>query len=790
MAVQHRAAARYALTAILLVTSRLVEVGISQTIPNHQIRAANAESETLYLLVLAPYPDTSVTVTLQPHWSGGAGLVPAARLAVELINDRDDLLSDYSLALVERDSGCNELNMKGLFAFTQEFFLNQRKILGIIGPACSGVAVQTGRLSRPDKATMVQVTIANSPVLTDRENFPYTFLTISSARESVLLILKLIEENGWKRVGVLYEALNVFHQALHETFVDELRKDNESSVLGFSFAVHDTYLPLQQMKDSHLRIFVLMLSPQLARKLMCAAHHDNHNFAFPTYQWILMARRLAEFRDSSVSVSHNGRTHSCSGDELVDAIEGSILEDYNLVTTKPNEPTVLGRTYKEYEKLYARKVEEHERELNICIPISQSYANAYHDAVWAMALALNASIQPLTEYNLTLSDFQPGRRDIADIISQQFTTVVQFSGVSGEISFDNLTGCTHTPLKLFQVQDANETRINDYKTNSTLPNGTFIQDTFEARHTEISVATFTVFLSITILMLIATVTLHSIHILKSKYPSVKASSPALNHFMFLGCYLLVLALTELLTLGFLPSLDDTFGMVLCNSVLGFSHLGTTLILATICAKMWRIYRIFVHSWKPGNYMCTKVLAVTIFFLVLPVIIYCLIRSFVNPLKLTHTEELSDGNGSPYIEDTTMCEYKWYDSVVMHIYEGLFLFFALYLSVLTRHVNLKNFQSTRSISSLIYSLVFIAAVISVLYRIAVLTSWPLDGIYSIQYLEFNCVLLVSLLFGLLPPILPLIRNKVEVLRIQHSLSLVRPGKDVMFGIPTLQKDIYN
>ena len=71
---------------------------------------------TLYLVSLLPYPDSRPT--LQPSWEEGPTLTLAGQLAVELINSRRDVLSDYNVELIVGDSGC-DVKTKAVTAFVE-----------------------------------------------------------------------------------------------------------------------------------------------------------------------------------------------------------------------------------------------------------------------------------------------------------------------------------------------------------------------------------------------------------------------------------------------------------------------------------------------------------------------------------------------------------------------------------------------------------------------------------------------------------------------------------------------
>ena len=73
----------------------------------------------------------------EQQWlSDGPMLQPAAELAVEQINQRDDILADYSVNLTVANSACNLLGYTAV-GFVPTFFRSGVRYAGIVGPTCS-----------------------------------------------------------------------------------------------------------------------------------------------------------------------------------------------------------------------------------------------------------------------------------------------------------------------------------------------------------------------------------------------------------------------------------------------------------------------------------------------------------------------------------------------------------------------------------------------------------------------------------------------------------------------------
>ena len=69
------------------------------------VTVAMAEKSTLYLVSFLPYSDPRPT--FQSTWEDAEEIVPSGYLALEQINNRTDILKDYTIELIESDGGCN-----------------------------------------------------------------------------------------------------------------------------------------------------------------------------------------------------------------------------------------------------------------------------------------------------------------------------------------------------------------------------------------------------------------------------------------------------------------------------------------------------------------------------------------------------------------------------------------------------------------------------------------------------------------------------------------------------------
>ena len=718
----------------------------------------NIEKSPLHLLLLAPYPDPNGRSKFTPSWDGGPGLIPAARLAVEHINNKSDILNDYHVTLVEGHSGCHLLSQT-FEKYIEEVFHSGKNILGIIGPACSASTLELGKLIGPEKAAMAQVSISTSPLLTNREVYPYSVSVISSSSSYMDVFLKIMGKYNWNRIALMYSSHSSYHTSTATAFQEMLAKANKSNTLEYVSALSDTYLPLTQLRQSNVRIILATAPPRQASKLMCLAYQ--YGMVFPTYQWVFIDRTVSEFEKTTVSDMRI--EYMCNDLEIKTAINGSIFLQYKLVTSTPNMPTYSGITYNQFKKEYREKVREHEQELGISIT-DQPYATTYYDATWAMALSLNNSIEPLKEMNMSLLDYRPQRRDITDVIKRQFyAPELDFDGVSGRIHFDKSTGHSISFIDLFQVHDGTSYSLgyfNPFISGINVSHdGTFISDSFQIRYIKVNAVALAIVLAVTAVQLGVTIFFHVVNVVYSRHKSIKASSPPLNHLIFSGCYLMVISVTVYAIQGAFPPKSLVIGGVLFNTIIWSSNISFGLVLGTICMKTWRVYRIFTHFRKPGHFLSNQKLIAAVLLILLPLLILCTVVTIADPPLYKEERQIVMAKYMPpIIEIRAHWTISWSYLLGSGLYHAILVLCVLCLSILSRHVKHSEFNSTKSINFLLYIIILLSSIGLPLHWIAVKMYWSVYISYFFLCGIFNTVLFVWLLFLFLPSVLPLAKEK--------------------------------
>ena len=162
------------------------------------------------------------------------------------------------------------------------------------------------------------------------------------------------------------------------------------------------------------------------------AYHEG--IVYPTYQWVFIERTILDF--VYTDFSYSGRRYTCSATEMMTfAVNGSISFIPEFITTKDSNTTVSGQSYEEFLGHYQKKAKIHDA-------LTTIWANPYYDSIWALALALNASLQDLQKRNFNLTEYGIGRQKFVRDFIQQLTV----KGLSASTApvVDCLAACTST----------------------------------------------------------------------------------------------------------------------------------------------------------------------------------------------------------------------------------------------------------------------------------------------------------------------------------------------------------
>ena len=724
------------------------------------------DKKKLYIMAMAPYP-VPESEGSPPSWAGGPEVIPGALLAACHINCDSTILPNYTIELVITDGGCN-INTRAFSNFVWEVFLSQGKpqnVVGIIGGGCSESSFTVGSLVSLNRLSLLQISpSATSPTfISEIHNYPNTFRLTVSARGYSDAFQAMIKLKGYKEVAILYEATRSYMVNVYNHFAQALR--NKGVKADKTFGLLPSYLeqPLKELEKKVRFIFVLV-GGNFAQQILCLAYHKN--MSYPDYQFVFINRRQDDFL-KEVKIKQDGEvTFVCNRSQMDLALSAATLFEFRVTRQDKDTPTFSGYTYNEAQCPYRNTVQEHKRLLNLSTvgTVSTEFQNTYYDATWALALSLhNANVMGVNLANYTYG--QPG---VTKAIREQLLNV-SFEGLSGKVQFSNetLDGSEVTIIDIFQrPSNSSEFRLVGYYDPEKGLNKSddiyFVKNpVFDRTFAHPPSALGYVFIAIAVVVGLGIVILHYLNVGWGDLKTVKASSPQLNHLIFSGCYLILLDVVLLSAETAIVAMTVQSGKVifgvLCNAQVWAYSLFISLVFGTICVKTWRIFKIFSHlRAKPINHLGNANLIGFVVCLVSVDTVYLIAWNSVNPLVMYISNE------QPH-RAICMCDNFTYWISFLVGYKVVLLLFVLYLSISTRHVNRPEFKQTKSINTLIYILVIVTALGVVPYAITIASGTtnlvPIIAVYVT--LSVSCILsaIICAVFVFLPPIYPLLKNKV-------------------------------
>ena len=720
--------------------------------------ASEAEDTKLYLLTILPYPVSGPVE--QPSWPEGMNVLPAADLAVDMINQRDDLLPGYSLELINEDGGCDVAD-RARISFVRRIIAErgQRPVVGIIGPACSASTVAvSAQSSRPDIA-IVNLHLAGTPLLENRTDFAFSFGLLGSSYSLVRAMAELMCVGNWTRIAVLYD------EEFFSTY-QELEKDLVKLVpnadLAFTSAVYDTYFPLPDIVSLNIiRIIVVLTGPEFARKIMCLASH--HQIAYPRYQWVWMGRNISEFNET-VEFHYVSQQYTCSNEFLQSILFHSVFVNY-VLDRRDSQMTKSNITYSDFQDMYNERLTLYSSNKTMFLtPESpqtvletNKYAPLVFDAVWAIALALS-KVAPF--FNLTVYGRELGQVEQSNMI-RDILYSTEFEGVSGHINFNSSNGYTERRLEVGQGLANNTYVLVGYVEGVKLNIVTapvLVPDEFRSQGLQLvngAVASF--FSAITVLLVSITIAVHVYTTKHSEHPSVKAQSPKLNQISYCGFYLFSFG-TLLFTVHKAVRMSPESYGAICQAIWPwFISVSFTVFFAPICARTWRLYRIFIYYLNPGPLISDKVLLGFVGVCIFIDVVLATAWTAADPYQGEYIAD-TDRDGDYYSRLSCDCQHTTAWISAIYFLKVILLLTAAILSLLTRNVSNKGFKTSYlRIFVYLFTLVWINGM--PVYTYLSFQGLDIHADYVLLLMMCNTILFLALLIVFLSPVYPLMKERL-------------------------------
>ncbi len=707
--------------------------------------------QQLYLLVLLPYPNTDAG---NPSWSGGPNVIPAMRLAVENVHT-SGTLHGFNLSLLETDCGCNYTN-RARINFIENILYSKKQIVGLIGPGCSASTVAIAPLTIQQNISLIHIHGAGSPQLGDHRQFKNSFGVYGSSQGIVATMIAMVRDKGWSKVAVLYDSTRIFQTSIHDLFIDEIFRSNNNTanVTVSSAALSDNFYHLDKIMKESIRVVLLIAGPELARNVMCTAY--KRNMTYPVIQWLIIERSLIEFQHD-VDFVYQHSTFSCSKDIMVNkALNGSVLITYRLANINRNSSENGVLSYDDFFNKYHNQIETRNSENNNQALHYSAWGSMYYDAVWAMALALNKSRQA----GFDLHGYgRNGYRSKAEtlILREVLEQKIDFQGVSGSISFDVSSGFNSRSFDISLVVNNTVLLIAYFDSDIDYLIKIDLLDENFPRVVHFTPTYATIILAIIAsLILTMTIAFHALSLYYRNDYFVRAASFKLNQAAFAGCYLLLLASFILITNEGV-SITDNLKASLCHTIHFLCSIGFTLLFGAVCAKAWRLFRIFTYFWKePGRFFSDSFLLFLVVLATTMDIFLNIVWIVYDPFKIQEDQSSFDGY-SVIVEKRCHSNYfqVWY--LTIYLYNFIFVFISFLLTLCTKKIRISGFQ-TKTVLKFAYSvflLMGIAILLQVLFRLDV----NLDHIviFIADYCSLNIAVILSMYYLFMPPVYPRLKQ---------------------------------
>ena len=404
--------------------------------------------------------------------------------------------------------------------------------------------------------------------------YPYSYGIFPSYSVVVDSIVALFQYNNWTRAGVLYTPDILIDYSSFVLF--QKKVDGIASL--FMYPASLTYLLLEDLRHSYVRVIVSFLRNEILQRVLCLAYYKN--MTYPNYQWILFEPN----NDSDVSFIYQGELYECSKEQLV-------TSQFQHIELVANNPQGVGATISHIDNDIVN---------NTCPNTSSNsiYCYALFDIVWALAQALNNSIEPLREVGLSLSNYTYGKYAYTQIVKQQMN-MLSFNGLLGAAQFNSSTGyiCNVLCTIYNYHNDLYSSLIGNF-TNGILAinssSAVFVSTNFEEKLILVSYPLAVIVIIVEAVAAVLVMLIHILNTVYSHHESIKASSTKLNHLAYIGCYAILIGIL-LYTIIETFDIDMYAKTVLCNVFTWAVILGLTLVLGTISAKTWRLYHILKTS---------------------------------------------------------------------------------------------------------------------------------------------------------------------------------------------------
>lgn len=553
----------------------------------------------------------------------------------------------------------------------------------------------------------VPLLLSGSPDPTIFGVYPDLIHLIQPTTDVTRLAFQLIQSHGWKEINVVTDELD--HQ-----MIDTVHRF--SSGIAVSFHLVTTGTNVRVIVNKLLLyscVSVLAMSSSSILDLLCEASLREHVSLF-----IVLYLQVEDLRSALSNVK---------GCNISKALEGTVLIHQELMPENKSTVLVSGMTYEQLvHDVYNSTLDS---------PINP-YFNILHDAIWATALTLNATINSTLNFT-------------ADALRATLTRL-SFSGASGHVDFS------------YPLNERRQSKVVIYK----LVNGTklHLQNPLDLNQTDLEVicfdlvaltpTQFTLSLLSTIFCFFLVTITFVLYCCYRKERIIKSTSFSLSMLMFIGCYLFLVYLL-FLDLNYWPGYRGVihsfiYQEIQCLTLIWISGLGvpSTLIFATLLVKISRVYHIF-SSLKKMKLLSNMALFFYVMLLMIPNVVILIGWSVDMATYVDH------GLASCSFDFPNL--FLWL--ALLTVYFMILMLLLVTVAILTRKIRYKNFKDTKKVNTLVFLLIYTYA-ISITYWTVFTSIGDEQSARVVLKVSHTLIIVECIGFLFLPKIYPLVKKTLQ------------------------------
>ena len=718
----------------------------------------------IHYLLLVPSPD--VRNRSHAGYDAGPDLLTGARVAVQEINQRTDLLNRYEIKLIEAGhEACGlaetDLGLQNLVNNSINPSLPHNVVV-ILGLFCSTSTDALSPVAGREGVDLIQLSASNSPIFNlNSKSYPHLWRFLQSANIYVDMMIELMERFEWKRVAVISDLETLFHSHIATTLADRIQSDNDKELVyqgglvRLTSIFEDQVLSIIRQRRARI-IFITASGPQIAN-ILCKAAESG--MLYPNYLWIIA--------DFTLDLLLNA--NRCDNRTLLHAIEGSITSYFSLEPEDVNQVMInaSNETYATYLNKYYKELDKVKVDYNDdSLEGDPEYSSLAYDQVWGFSLAVDKAIK---SENISIEDYGFGKSQITDVI-EEYLRNVSFQGASGDIKFSENREVS-TPIDLFQIRSGDEILVGKRiifdkavewanvniifsdKLDDETP--VFYQLVHPAITSIMVVGVIVLFIMITIILILMCY--------YRERPEIKASSLNVTLLVFFASYLLVLVLIIHILLSSVE-LSTILYSILCNSEFVVIVNAYFLIFLTIFVKLERISQIFHNrnlkylGWRYSN--CALVIKVIVGISIANILLGIVL---FEPLTRRLYDEFTTVDSITVIYQYHFCNSSTISeslSAIVYIYALIIVVLNIYLASNLRHINQKQFKNTKAVNVFLV-LAFVSELIGLASSLHLksVASSSVMYIVVINYCVIFCIVILCQMILFFPKVFVVVKENI-------------------------------